>query len=178
MSDLKEHSQNCNCSFDQKTYHLCHFRTIYVHQNVFFCYCQDSFWWYLLRFSKPEKKVKKFLSARIFQIECFYMFLCFLVASRYCKKGFFKSIFFYWFWPHWNFPAKMTCNFSLKLIFQLVKFGWNWNFACLKLSKIHHFWFGIHWNAPFSCKLVYCFRRKKYNVGKITMESLTFEKTK
>ena len=46
--------------------------------------------------------------------------------SRYSlKENFFfkKSIFMDWFQPHLNFPAKMTCRFSLKLTFQLVKFG-------------------------------------------------------
>ena len=36
---------------------------------------------------------------------------------------FIKSYFWEWFWPHLNFPAKMTCNLSQKLTFQLAKFG-------------------------------------------------------
>ena len=95
----------------------------------------------------------------------------------YLKGGFFLKVnFLDWFHPHLNFPAKMTSNFSLKLTFWLIKFSWNWDFARLKLWKIHHFKFGILWNMPFSSNSVSRFWRENSNTVKITKESLTFKK--
>ena len=49
-----------------------------------------------------------------------------------------------------EFSRQNSLQFSLKLTFHPVKLGWNWYFARLKLSNMHHFRFRILWNCTFS----------------------------
>ena len=64
------------------------------------------------------------------------------------------------FRPHLNFPAKMKCNFSLKLTLQLVKFRYKWSLDCLNgwhffksqffWTDFNHIWiFPPKWHANF-----------------------------
>ena len=89
-------------------------------------------------------------------------------------KFYWNSNFLDWFQPYLKFPAKRDTQFSQKLIFELVKFGWKRRYANLKLSKIHNVRIGILWNVPFSSKRAYNFRRENSNMVKIINWELDF----